>query len=614
MKPSIRYQPALDGLRALAVLAVVCYHAGLPVPAGYVGVDIFFVISGYLITRLLHEELQRDARIDLAAFYARRARRILPALSVVLLTTLGLASLLLGNASEVAKSAAAASIFVANIFFQAHTSGYWSGDAQTMPLLHLWSLSVEEQFYLAWPFVLLLARRTPVMALVLLAIASFALCEYWQWSDPSAAFYEMPARGWELALGGVIGLRRPTLPKGSAWVGLLAVLVACFVPVPHFPGAGALPAVLGSALLVAAIQNGESPALLTSRPMVSIGLVSYGFYLWHWPLLALNRATWVGVPPITLRLGLVVAALVLAVATYVYVEKPIRSVAARLDTRRVLAYSAGACLMLALASLPLLETRALPPATDPMFTPPKTRPTIAIWGDSHAAAWMPFAQALATRQHRGLVDLTFDGCAPTVGYAMTFEDALHPTHSAKCLAWNAAVAKKIAKGGFDTVIISARWLPLFQQLPPEYEPPYPTDAASVTALRAAFARSFDAISPYVRRIIVMGPLPQLRERSARCIDSGNPSACAMTRAAFDGYARGARMFIGEMAASHPNVYVVDPADFMCTRSTCPVSRWGIVLYRDDSHVSKAAARRFAESVVWNRDGAAASQFAGASQR
>src|SRR4249919_414135 len=187
-----KHLPAIDGLRAIAVLSVVAYHAGAP--AGFVGVDVFFVISGYLITGIL---LDRPALVE---FYARRARRILPAAFLCVLVTLGLSYALLPSAGDVARSAASAGLFVANVFFQHATGDYWSDSADTMPLLHLWSLSVEEQFYLLWPLILLTGRRW----LPWVAGLSLALFAWWSYADPSAAFYQMPARAWELAAGGLV--------------------------------------------------------------------------------------------------------------------------------------------------------------------------------------------------------------------------------------------------------------------------------------------------------------------------------------------------------------------------------------------------------------------------
>lgn len=316
---TLTYRPAIDGLRAIAVLAVVGYHAGLPIAAGYVGVDVFFVISGYLITRLLHEELQATGRIDFTSFYARRARRILPAVVAVIVVTLALAAALLPplEAMQTGKAAAAAFAFAANVYFGLAPNGYFDGDAQNNPLLHLWSLGVEEQFYLAWPLALLLARRRPALVLWIIAAASFVTAEWLiQAGRGQAAFFQAPPRAWELAVGGLIAIHRPRVPAWFGPVGLVVVLAACALDLPRFPGSGAIPAVLGSAMVVAAVAAGHRLPVLEVRPMVLVGLASYSLYLWHWPVMVLGSGM-----PTWSKLAL---AFLLAAGSYRFIEQPFR--------------------------------------------------------------------------------------------------------------------------------------------------------------------------------------------------------------------------------------------------------------------------------------------------
>jgi peptidoglycan/LPS O-acetylase OafA/YrhL len=575
----MRHLPAIDGLRAVAVLAVVAYHAGLPVPAGFVGVDIFFVISGYLITRLLHDEVQATGRIDFMGFYARRARRILPALAVVVLAALGLSVLLQPDAGEVARSAAAAGAFVANVFFQWRTGDYWAADSATMPLLHLWSLSVEEQFYLVWPVVLILARRKPVAALATLAVASLALAEWWLWRDPTAAFYQMPARAWELALGGLVALRPVNVPKGSAWIGLAVVLLACFVPFAHFPGIGALPAVAGSALLIASIQNGEAPRLLTLRPVVFVGLVSYSFYLWHWPLLALAHATHVGELPLIARLGLCVVAFVMACASYRYVETPFRR--SRASSRRAVAVGLASLAVLscgafayassikpdaaAFAAMDYPANRNTchqqwldPVALSPTCQTRRGNPEVVIWGDSMALAWQPFAYVVAGEKIAA--SYTRDACPPWLDYApdkTKRRDVL-------CREFERAALKKAQQA--ETVILVARWA-------------YHDNLSGL-----------DLVLGSLPHAIIIGPTPELSRPVSDCLRLGDP--CAVPRESFlrdTAKARGALM---AMAAKYHAQYV-DPTDFFCGPTTCAAMRNGIPLYWDSHHISSTAAREFA---------------------
>lgn len=423
----MKYNPPIDGLRAIAVLAVVAYHAGLPVPGGFVGVDIFFVISGYLITRLLHDELQRTGRISFVDFYARRARRILPAIVAVVAATLVASIALLPQADVAAtgKAAAAAFVFAANIFFAYAPAGYFDADPQQNPLLHLWSLGVEEQFYLAWPIVLLLARKRPAVALATIAIMSFALSEWLLWSGQAqSAFYQMPARAWELAAGGLIAFSKFRLPRWAVWIGLATTAVALILPYDHFPGTGALPAVLGAGLLIMAFHGGRGCRALELRPMVWTGLRSYSLYLWHWPVMTLGQDL-----PIWAQ---VLASLALAALSYKFVETPFRRQwvfsARRSVACAALIVAAGAASAFSVEPLGL-GTAPRPPAGVPSvykmgcddwhesaivepckFGPDDAPHKAVIIGDSVAMQWFPAVYKIFDRPGWQLIALTKAAC------------------------------------------------------------------------------------------------------------------------------------------------------------------------------------------------------------
>lgn len=457
----MRYVPAIDGLRAVAVLAVVAYHLGLPVPAGFIGVDVFFVISGYLITRLLRDELGAGG-IDLWAFYARRAKRLLPALAVVLVATLLAGFYLLPAAGHrpLLESAAAASLFGGNLYFMG--MGYFDGDAAQMPLLHLWSLGVEEQFYLLWPLVLILARRRLVLAVGLIAAASFALAQ-WELSSDSA-FYLMPARAWELAVGALVALRPVRLPTGAAWAGLALTLGAVFVPMPTFPGVGAVPAVAGAALVIAAAQAGRQPWILTNRAMVGVGLVSYSLYLWHWPVIVL-LADWHWALQGLLSLAL-------AVASYWLVERPTRQMRAPNRTTVL----GALCGVVALAAVPMSIARTMPPAKradvarektlyemgcdrwhkDAQLTPcwfgSESAPRKAVLiGDSVTAQWFPAVSRALPASNWRLLVLTKSGC-PMVDEPIHY-DRIKRRYT-ECEQWRADALKFANAYAPDLLIFS----------------------------------------------------------------------------------------------------------------------------------------------------------------
>jgi peptidoglycan/LPS O-acetylase OafA/YrhL len=589
----MKHLRGLDGLRAIAVLAVVAYHAGLPVPAGFVGVDIFFVISGFLITKLLHDELQQNGRIDFIGFYARRARRILPAVVLTVIVTLLLSAITLKTGlGEVAKSAAAASAFVANLFFLRHSGGYWDADAATMPLLHLWSLSVEEQFYMLWP--LLMLRVRTVRGLAVTALASFALAEILLVLEPQAAFYQMPARAWELAVGGMIALYPLRLPRGSGWAGLTITLAACFVPLPHFPGIGALPAVLGAALLIAAVQAGERVSVLEWRPVVFVGLISYSLYLWHWPLLALHHAVQIGPSPLKVRLGLCAIAFVLAWLSYRYIEMPFRR--ASVGNRKTIAVGAVAAVLLSGASFAVamrdpgisrgaVDYQAEKAGNDhpdvlichylensPFDQLPKSgcNPTgakVVIWGDSYALAWKPLAWSLAAHQGMLPSEVSRDHCPPTLGRL----ELKSEQETSLCAGFNTAVIAYIRRTQPDTVILAARWTDVLPKSEPQV-------LAAVAAIR-----------PYARRILIVGPSPEMPDTMPRCLSIG--VECKITRAEFDAESAGPNRFL----SSIPGTSVIRVTDYFCTPESCKGTKNGVALYWDDHHVSSTAARNFAEN-------------------
>ena len=374
------FRPDIQGLRAVAVLLVIASHYGLPgADGGYIGVDVFFVISGYLISQLLFREVSRSGKLSLGNFYARRARRILPAASLVLVFTVAAASALLSavEARNATIDAMWSTVFAANVRFAAVGADYFAKDQSTSPLQHYWSLAVEEQFYLFWPLVLIatllasrrwwprgverVPKRLLAPLLVAIIVASFAWSLHAAASSANAAYFSAPGRVWELALGALLALlgprlisRTPSSARGVlAFAGLGAIAVACLSPGVETrtgPVALLLP-VVGSAAVLIAGSGAESAhwgpqRVLGSPPLRHVGDWSFSLYLWHWPLLILaeGHAGRIGVGG---RLALVVATFVLAYLTYRFVESPFR-VSSRLSPRRALLLYPGSVSLLAL--------------------------------------------------------------------------------------------------------------------------------------------------------------------------------------------------------------------------------------------------------------------------
>ena len=358
------FRADLEGLRGVAILLVLGFHAGLPgTTGGFVGVDVFFVLSGFLITGILLRERERTGRIDLAAFYARRARRILPAAIVVLVAILAASWFLLAplDLPRVAGDAVAAALSVGNIRFAASARDYFGVDATPSPILHYWSLGVEEQFYFVWPALLILAtrsRRPRVAAgvvLGVLVVVSYLAAWWLTDAAPNWAFYSLPTRAWELGLGGLLAattMRHESLPSWIAvplgWLGLAAILAALVLILPStpYPGVAALLPALGSAAVILSGQRrGSVATLLALRPLRFLGLISYSLYLVHWPILVLPAADLpVGeLLPLGMRVGLALVAVAVGWVSYRFIERPIhrgRRFAAR--PPRTLAWAAVA--------------------------------------------------------------------------------------------------------------------------------------------------------------------------------------------------------------------------------------------------------------------------------
>ena len=465
----MRYRAEIDGLRAVAVIPVILFHAGFAAfGGGFVGVDVFFVISGYLITALLLGDLA-TGRFSIWAFYDRRARRLLPALFVVLAACLPVAWwwLLPGDLQELLQSVAAVAVFMSNILFW-RQSGYFDTAAELKPLLHTWSLAVEEQFYLLFPPALWLAwrlgRRWMVGLIAVVFVVSLAAAQWGALHKPAAAFFLLPTRAWELALGALVachvagdGPRRtsPTAAAALGSIGLLLIVGAVFAYDRHtpFPGLSALVPTIGAILVILfATPDNRVGRLLGSKGLVGIGLISYSAYLWHQPLFAFARLKTVEEARAPTFAALSLVALGLAWLTWRFVERPFRQ---RGRFGRPLVFglaAAGSASFLAIGMLGFVgdgmpqrfertgvPVHALARITDvyAFYDYPKVlrlgtchsvpvaeraarqacvdvrRRNLLLWGDSYAAALYSGLDAVRTLRHpdTGITQLT-DGNAP----------------------------------------------------------------------------------------------------------------------------------------------------------------------------------------------------------
>ena len=392
--PQKQFRTDIEGLRAVAVVAVVLFHAGLPgVGGGFIGVDVFFVVSGFLITGLLWREASGTGTVRLARFYGARARRLLPAAVTVLVATCIASAVLLPplQARSVIGDGIASALYVGNYRFAIQGTDYLAADAPPSPLQHYWSLGVEEQFYLLWPALIIgtawllarAARRTGtaatrsvapyVLVLALLAAASFMISLSWTDSWPSWAFFSLPTRAWELAVGGLVALTAGAwrqLPGPSAavvgWGGLALIVVTCTQvgEGTPYPGTTALLPVLGTALVIGA--GCATPDLgvghfLSKPAMRSVGRLSYSWYLWHWPVLLLAPALFGQPLGLAGRLAMVVVSFGLAILTLHLIENPARfSPALRLSAERSLAVGGALTAVAVCVGVVLLMVRPVP--------------------------------------------------------------------------------------------------------------------------------------------------------------------------------------------------------------------------------------------------------------
>jgi len=653
------HRPDIDGLRAIAILAVALNHAGIPhLSGGFTGVDIFFVISGFLIGGQIHSGL-RDGTFTFSRFYQRRARRILPAFFAVLVITLAIALLLLAPAelTGFARSSLAASVSASNILFWG-TSNYFASRSGLDPMLMTWSLGVEEQFYLLIPLLLLLLariRRGVILpAILIVCILSFGLSWALLPTHPMLVFYLLPARAWELGSGAALAIAQQTLaPRasapfrsnflGSVGLALLLAPILLLNPAAPFPGPAALPSVLGTALCIAAPASFANRRILSLQPLVFVGKVSYSFYLWHWPLLAFLRILYGGNAPQPLPIAVVAFSFLMAVATYRAVEQPFRcSRRAPLPTfiryAAALAAAAGLCVILWLnrglpqrfPALAAAEKSAEALKTDPCLAGYGVdRPSLSttciqraaqsqvVWGDSHSAALAPGLRANAFAHNAGFIQFGKAACAPLLG-ATHFSPRI-PRLAAECAQFNLHVFDLIrVDSNIHTVLLNADWAGYLYTTwqdgwltsSDSIDPNSPDPQATRTLFVQSLASTIQTLQSAGKHVIVLNDIPtfdtdplwRMRTQSiparhglAGLLHIPNAADPGSSPPSADAHTAVARTLLAAAVAQSPGAQLIDPAPALCTTSgECAYRNAQTLFYTDSNHLSTAGSLFVAE--------------------
>lgn len=651
---ALRHVPALDGVRAVAILGVVIFHAFPDLcPGGFAGVDVFFVLSGYLITGILRRSIEAGD-MSLLAFYERRARRILPALVVMLAAVTALALLIMmpSDLERFGTSVVGASMSCANILFY-RSINYFEPASSLLPLLHTWSLSVEEQFYVLFPLVLMFAyrlarKRVPEVVLAFF-LGSLAVSVLGAERFPTGSFFLLPTRAWELCAGALLAwgrlpvLNAPALREATAAVGvamMLTTYAVVDVGIP-WPGTWALLPCAGAALTILAVTGGPTwtARLLACPPMVGIGLISYSLYLWHWPLLALQEYVAAGAPPSNVRvLGCLVIAFAMAWLSWRWIEQPFRTKHAYFagwSRRRVLSVSVGvlgalACLGVALyraggwpgrLTSTVLAVEAFRKDREPddpgHFSSTSADfswerlprlgeavpPTIALLGDSHAEAIFSMLGEVAKKDGRSVVAYLLKGVPPLCGIEMS----AYPNRQQIRLNVEAAFTRIAREKDISTVLLAARWavyvhgLGLDGRVHFNNRPPHLRDGAGaglqddLALLRQGLNAGIATLLAAGKRIVIIGPIPELGFSAplalAQAVRFGrDPKHVGVTRDSFLHRQEGILDILDHLPTA---VTLLSPAETFWDGTLYRAGSAESVWYFDDNHLSLTGARHLA---------------------
>lgn len=626
----LKYQAHIDGLRAIAVLSVIFFHADVGFSGGYVGVDVFFVISGYLITGLILKELNAG-QFQILEFWERRVRRILPALAVVVI-----ASLVAGwflyfpeDFKELGQSALAQAMLVSNVYFYLD-SGYFAQGVEVKPLLHTWSLAVEEQFYLLFPFLLMglnrFSRKSLVPAIVLICGVSFSLSVYDSYFHPRANFYLLPTRAWELAIGSflaAIPAQRASsrcLTESLSLGGFLAILCAVFLydRETRFPGLAASLPCVGAALIIWTNSHTLTYVgkLLAARPVVFVGLISYSLYLWHWPVLVFFKYWMLGSIPLGQRILLLLASFFIAVLSWRFVEAPFRKRVLLKRRSQIFTFAGITTATLFFAGLAIYKLQGMPsriPAEALQYLEGSTivegstsagfnrqlslkdaldgdfielgkggknlPVSLLVWGDSHAQVELPVLDLLCKEHAIRGVAATHSQTAPLVGYESHGVWSL----GGDSVAFNNAVVEFIRSKRISDVLIIARW---------DY---YMDTDKATDRLRNGVLATINVLQNSGARIWIMREVPKYPWNVPKALASAvlhgrDPEELGRPLAEQRKESQRQDPIFQGLIEKFPDVTILDPTElFVDALGRCRVAKDGKALYWESDHVNVAGA-------------------------
>lgn len=670
----IPYKPYIDGLRAVSIIIVVGFHGNVPFfNGGFIGVDIFFVISGFLITSLIQREINITGSLNIFDFWSRRIRRLFPALIIVIFSTLIISSFLLlpidGEQTGVARSAIASILYVSNIYFAFKQDSYFDTEATTVPLLHTWTLSIEEQFYIIWPVLILIVvffskkftfnRNTFIkFTLLFIVFCSFVYSSSAYFNGPSRfSFFGLQARAWELGIGAIVAMVLPSLQLkqpvalalGLAGAAAVATAFFTFDATMVYPGFAAILPTIGTAALI--VSGNLHPGLsifrvLSFRPMVALGLVSYSWYLWHWPLLAIARAQTLGEKDLVRDLTIVLFSLLLAALTYWLVESPIRhrsyfrgwssgkTLNAALVAMFLTVVSSTAFLLWSkwLATTPQFESlylatnqkgwgrkqcrnkpgfKELVPISECLEGQSSNKPYLILWGDSHADHLLGAVETAIDVHKYSPLPRWFPGCPALVGVVP--DENGSPNNY--CDQFNRQVISEIRRlnelGEVKAVLIASRWSMYLGTPALSGEKGFPlwkdgrrlVGEAAAAAIQSGLQSAIGSLENLGLKVIVVAPLPEQRFEAPSCLARlSSIEKCSIDRTVAE--ARRAEVHNAVMNATKfsDNALSVDLLPYLCDEVRCPVKRNGVVLFSDDEHLtymgSKQLGQKLKQDPAW----------------